>query len=123
MIKYIIYKDDSVKEGVNIALKNRLFVSGWSLNGDLKEAKNCTENKKISIAFENNIPIGVAFDDGTQIEAFVRKSKRRKGIGSKLVNLVKTENSKAGIGLKMGQSEKFWKKNNVEIDSYWKGVL
>lgn len=38
-MKVVLYKEDTLKLGCDIALKNRLYVSGWSLSANLKHAR------------------------------------------------------------------------------------
>ena len=39
-MKVVLYKEDTLKLGCDIALKNRLYVSGWNLSANLKRPKN-----------------------------------------------------------------------------------
>ena len=73
----------------SIALKHRLFVSGWRLSGDLKYIKRChnIEDARMAIAYDSDTPVGVClYNQNTGlIQVFVRKSYRRRGIGRSLV--------------------------------------
>lgn len=110
-----VYEGTNVFLGAQIARKARLYVprKNWTM---LKGYKNITTSDVISIAFIDGVAVGscIQFGNGS-IHCFVRKSLRRRGIGSKLVSAVKRDDSKAGIGLKNGQSESFWKHNNVTM--------
>jgi len=110
-----VYEGTNVFLGAQIARKARLYVPRkyWSM---LEGYKNINTSDVISIAFIDGVAVGscIQFGNGS-IHCFVRKSLRRHGIGSKLVSAVKRDDSKAGIGLKNGQSESFWKHNNVTM--------
>lgn len=78
--------------------------------------------KYAAVYQESGLPIAVVvvtrFDD---IQIFVRKSKRRQGIGSKLIAHVRATLDKsildrmdAGTGLLHGSRE-FWRANNVRL--------
>lgn len=73
----------------SIALKHRLFVSGWLLSGAMKCIRkgHNIEDARMAIAYDSDIPVGVSLYDRTTglIQVFVRKSYRRRGIGRKLV--------------------------------------
>lgn len=86
----IIYKPYTklqAKKGAAIALRNRLYVSGWELSYTLQYIKNTVESKYfVVLAFENDIPIGVlTCSPEGMLQVFVRKSKRTKGIGRSLI--------------------------------------
>jgi GNAT superfamily N-acetyltransferase len=76
-----------------MALKHRLFVSGWRLSGDLKRVRkgHNVENVRIAVAYDSDTPVGVSLYDHTTglIQVFVRKSYRRRGIGRNLVESFK----------------------------------
>ena len=78
------YKILDVAEAADIALKNRLYVSGWCLSGDLKDyrAKPNWGDLKIVLAYDDDKPVGVVVDCRGDVQAFVRKSHRRRGIAS-----------------------------------------
>lgn len=89
----------------DIALKNRLYVSGWMLSHQLKSSRNNPSNYHIEMVHEEGIPVGVLlysrFSD--TIEIFVRKSKRNRGHGRKLItnfmNRKLTQSPKYGEGV------------------------
>jgi GNAT superfamily N-acetyltransferase len=109
------------KEACELALKHRLYVSRWNLHHELSIGAKYDRVKQAAVWVENGIPLGVAvitmFGD---VQAFVRKSRRREGIGSKLIDEMKRREGKdaskmdAGIGLKKG-SEDFWRANNIKM--------
>lgn len=85
------------------ALTNRLFVNGWQLGKIYREIlndSNCEveEVKAIGIAIDEDLekPIASCFcgticEEENLFQIFVRKSYRRKGIGSVLYNAVGSE--------------------------------
>lgn len=111
---------NSFQELAKIAIKNRLFVSGWLLNSVLHQIKNGTLLAKVVLHYENNTPVAVAvnivdasyFDYKTMV--FVRKTQRNKGIGSKILKeLDAPKNSQVGKGV--NESVNFWLKNGYKI--------
>lgn len=99
----------------DIALKNRLYVSGYLLSGILIDIRSGVLSANVVLHFEDNNPVGVAVhvleDDyyDYQLMVFVRKSKRGNGIGSKLLKSLKApEGCIVGRGCKA--SYPFWHK-------------
>tara|TARA_R110000824_G_scaffold12226_3_gene53492 strand:- start:868 stop:1248 length:381 start_codon:yes stop_codon:yes gene_type:complete len=81
------------KVGAQIALSNRLFVPGWNLFWALKDIvyiKKHPNDKLILIAYNNDVPIGIAYvftySKKHYIQLFVRKAERRNGVGKALWN-------------------------------------
>ena len=71
-----------------IALRNRLYVSGWSLTTDLQKIRHRPlRGDCVSIAYEDNEPVSVAMvlDGDSMIMTFTRKAYRRKGYGTEAV--------------------------------------
>ena len=111
----------SNSEACKLALKHRLFVSGWMMNAQLHMgAKRENSILLAAVYLERDIPVGVtvvtAYND---IQVFVRKSERRKGIGLKLVEHARktlpphqAKRIDAGQGTIAG-SGKFWIAANV----------
>lgn len=87
-----------------IAIHNRLFVPGWSLYGILKSIQNGSDCCKIVFALSEGKAIGVAVLESTNspMQLYVKKSFRRLGIGTSLVNAIKKDfdNVKAAQGMK-----------------------
>lgn len=87
-LEYRTYIKNNVQEAADIALKNRLYVSGWELSYLLKYIRERENNDtyKISLAYKNNKPIGVCVKTfNNYVQVFVRKEERRQGIGTTLV--------------------------------------
>lgn len=103
------------QEAAKIALRSRLYVSGWGLSGQLvKITKGYVPDAKVALCEKGGKYVGVAINKVNgcwNTAVFVRKSERRKGIGSKLLEHVKTTNSYAGYGIEGCQH--FWNKNGV----------
>lgn len=111
----------SDEEACKLALKHRLYVSGWMLNGQLRGGAKYGAVRHASIYTQAGVPVGVTVvTNANDIQVFVRKSHRRKGIGSKLVaHAMKCMGDRAagidaGTGLQNG-SRQFWKANNVPM--------
>lgn len=83
------------------ALLARLYVPGWSMSGWLKRAsKGCTHFEKIAVYREAGKPVGAAIvDDEGLVNVFVRKSFRRKGIGRKLMDALKSDKLEGRYGI------------------------
>lgn len=84
-INYLIYENDMAITGAKIAVRNKLYVSGWDLSYFLREFINKEISGFIILAIEDGYPVGVlaAEEDGF-IMLFVRKAKRKQGIGTEL---------------------------------------
>lgn len=99
----------------DIALKHRLYVSGYALSGLLKQIRAGTQVGRVMLHYEDGIPVGVLVYceySWNQIQIFVRKSMRRKGIGSKMIKNLKPFCKELRVGRGSDASEKFWKKYN-----------
>lgn len=82
----------SSQEAADLALKHRLYVSGWCLSGALQRIR--AGNGEAVIVQVNNKYVAVAaYEDGV-LQVFTRKSERRKGYGTLAV---KTLVDKTGI--------------------------
>jgi Acetyltransferase (GNAT) domain len=112
-------KNMDLVEGCKIALKNRLFVNGWTLRDflwDIVYSPKAFKKSKICLAYYNEIPIGVCLKikhkNNDELMVFVRKRYRKNGIGRKLVSIMKTPKSYGNIGIEKSDG-KIWKMNNV----------
>jgi len=89
-----VYMNDDIREGAMKALKYRLFQTGWELGVIYRNIKFEVDINVpvILIAIVEGIPVASAihindlYYDGCDFQIFVRKSYRRKGIGSELYN-------------------------------------
>lgn len=111
------------QEACKLAIKHRLFVSGWMMNHQLHlGARDSGHVMLAAVYMEADVPIAVTvvtrYND---IQVFVRKSARRRGIGSKLIEYARktlkesqANRLDAGIGLISGSRE-FWQANNIPI--------
>lgn len=107
---------ENVSAFADIALKNRLYVSGWSLSGILKDARNNPANCKIMLAYVDDKPVGVCVTYCNTIAVFVKRDKRKHGVGTKLVNTAKKLiKGKPMSSYGVVGSEKFWHKCGVEM--------
>lgn len=112
-------KPEDVKEAASLARKHRLYVPrNWCMIHDLREAMQSPYYYKISLAFKNNVPVGVSLSNSGFVQTFVRKSERRKGIGTMVTKPLVNDRMYASEGLKKGQSEKFWEHVGVKFCRY-----
>lgn len=106
----------------DIALKARLYVSGYQLSHVLRGIRDGGIIGKVALHHdEGNTPVGVAVHItdrsfiGYETMVFVRKSKRRQGIGSLLIKQLNSpKNSFVGRGC--SASRPFWKKHGYLMD-------
>lgn len=83
-----------VAYNADVALKSRLYVSGWLLSGYLRLARLAPENYYVHLHYVDERPVGVILvsnihSNEPHVQTFVRKSMRRKGIGTAMYNHVK----------------------------------
>ena len=99
-----------LSEFADIALKNRLYVSGWHLSyflRELRDKNNKTEDidfdkeNRCVILFRDGKPLGVgiffhySYNGKPNIQIFIRKSERKKRYGSMIIEeLFKKVNAK-----------------------------
>ncbi len=109
----------------DIALKNRLYVSGYMLSHLLKDIRLGNIAANVALHYEEDIPVGVAVHiieedyNDYQVMVFVRKSKRCKGIGSKLLKELDAPKTSI-IGTGCSVSSRFWYKNGFRnYDNYF----
>ena len=81
------------KEMAQLALSNRLFVSGWNLNSELNLLRKNGDSHKIALLYIKGMlyPVAVVLlskNSVKKIEIFVKKKYRRKGIGFTLAKTV-----------------------------------
>jgi len=101
-------------EFCKLAKSNRLFVPGWNLSCDLNSAINGYIDLveiEISLAFDGEKPVAIAFKENKIIQCFVRSAYRRKGIGSEIIKTHIKPRSYSYVGLDI--SRDFWTKNKV----------
>ena len=95
------------------ALKARLYVSGWYLSECLRAIRaDSSLETPIELFKEKGKAVGVTICFENQIMVFVRKSHRRKGIGSILVKRLISNYNLTDFNVDWGiyGSEFFWKK-------------
>lgn len=86
------YKDSVARQLADLALKNKLYVSGWMLSEMLLDirTKPDADGYGISVVLKDKIPVSVAIArDNETISAFTRKALRRNGFGTKAVMALK----------------------------------
>lgn len=119
------YNSIHTKENSSLALTNRLFVSGWSLNKTLHSAKKYNNNfikYFVDIEKINNTPVSVIAieklinEDKYFIQIFTKKNYRRKGIAKKLLN-------KTIFKLNISKKDIIFQEGNVDSKYFWNNVL
>lgn len=101
----------------DIAIRNRLFVAGFVLHGNLCDVRDGYTTSTVILHYVNDVPVAVAFyDEDThyQIQVFVRKAFRRQGIGSMLVKQImaqfpRSNNAFFMVGQGAAASIPFWR--------------
>tara|TARA_R110000744_G_C19371770_1_gene563124 strand:- start:8851 stop:9198 length:348 start_codon:yes stop_codon:yes gene_type:complete len=86
---------DKNRNNANLALKHRLYSRpDWEMRPELEQTVEDGKST-CTLYFKDGVPVGCAIRGWSSnlIMVFVRKSYRKQGIGSKLVNRVKTGNS------------------------------
>lgn len=103
-------------EAAHKALEGNLFVSGWALESVLRSIMKINVGK-IVLGEVAGHPVGVAVIWNHQVMVYVSPDYRLQGIGSKLVETLKSRFSglevKAGYGVK--GSTAFWQKLGVTV--------
>ena len=109
-IKNVKYSEDDAKVGADIALKNRLYVSGWSLSKVLQQIRYGIIRADVLIAFNNDTPVSVVVVETNRLyaQAFTRKSMRKRGIAKSLIKECGAKIKSTGIGI--DGSSVFWSK-------------
>ena len=116
MFKIIKYEGEAAAKVADVALKARLYVSGWQLSGDLVRIRKGSVKAQVALAYDpSGDPVGVSVREGNWLNVFVRKSHRRNGVGTLLVEALKNEHIRAGYGIVGSLS--FWDKVGVEVSS------
>lgn len=112
-IKVKVYSKDKAAEGADIALKNRLYVSGWCLSGELVSIRESRDHAKhkVSIVYKDDEPVAVAVLNNRELQAFVRKRERKAGLGKMAVQSLKPPTKRdAFYGDGIDGSHVFWHK-------------
>lgn len=109
MVNIVCFKGEDCKIAADIALKNRLYVSGWSLSGYLIDVrKGRKTDTRIALAYKDNKPVGVSLQMSYGLTmCFTKKAYRRQGIGRQLTKCFKNKSSYGTWGL--DGAEYFWK--------------
>lgn len=106
------------EEKASLALKHKLYVSGWELSHQLKSARKYPEEYEIKLEYVDGTPVGVCLlykCDG-EISIFVKKAFRLQGIGRKLVDSFGDKIKSASWGIH--GSEYFFEKVGIEMGRY-----
>lgn len=113
MFRVQVYKDDTLATGARIALRSRLYVSGWALAGCYVDMMNDQLDGEIALGFLDGEPICAIVNDFAQVMAFCRKALRGNGYTSRCLQRIDTSGLIADTGVE--GSAKFWQKNSVKL--------
>lgn len=122
MARKISFKTEN-QINADLALRHRLYISrrDFCLSETLQYIRSgYSTDAKVVLHYENDIPVGVAVYepyDHVNIQIFVKKSMRHKGIGQKLMLALNApDKSIVGLG-NIADSKRFWEKQkNVVLD-------
>ena len=117
MFRVQVYRGDNLAAGARLALRNRLYVSGWSLSGHYVDMMNDQEDGEIAIGFLDGEPICAVVSDLGQVMAFCRKALRRRGYTSACLAKLNTDGQVCETGVT--GSEAFWRKNGIKFRWTW----
>lgn len=87
------------RENADLALKHRLYVSGWCLSGTLKDIRSGKYEAQVKLQKVAGVPVAVAVLKNNFIQVFVKKEHRNKGIGRKLISRFKCGDLRGGYGV------------------------
>lgn len=116
MVEIKVSKDSKdILEYANAAIKRRLYVNGWTIFRILKnvvQENGVVNPPTIALAYTcDNIPVGICILRAGELDTFVRKSFRKKGIGKALVNsLVKPQDNHPCVFRGIKGSDIFYRK-------------
>jgi hypothetical protein len=94
-----LYTGENLRDGANIALRARLYVSGWELSSVLQFCRQTLRPDQyfIAIKFINGEPVALAYHTlFGDMQAFCKKSERRNGYASACVKAIMTHAEKTG---------------------------
>jgi predicted GNAT family acetyltransferase len=112
LIYQVSSTDEQTIEFAKIALRNRLFVSQWALNGILHQAIKEPQKFEIAITIP---PIAVAvLEQQTFLSVFVKKKYRQQGIASSLLKLLQVDRQ-TEVCLGISESRFLFEKFNLFI--------
>ena len=118
-MEYNLYKGVDTKVAADIALKSRLYVSGWMLSSYLKKIRKGEIDARVVLCTENGCAVGICVQVLSGVrkgftQVFVKKSYRKRGIGTKMASLVKFEGC---YGVK-GVTNKVWFRNGYKVTGW-----
>jgi hypothetical protein len=118
MIDYVAYEHfNLIPEKERRYILRYLGISGGVMRHDAKMS-----NPKCIVAYKDGVPIGWATSrkvfNGHELNVFVKKSERRAGIGTKLIELIRTKDSFGSTYNK--DSQKFYEAvKKLRINKEW----
>lgn len=109
-----LYQSQTLKIGATLALKHRLYISGWALSQTLQFFKMSeSTHHRIAIGFCNDVPVSVAVLQDGGVMAFCRKQHRRKGYTGACVRALHSRMMVANVGI--DGSWHFWNRLGVTV--------
>ena len=128
MFKVKTWRGAAASFGAQIAIEERLFISGWDLRwhlGLMTESTKLNDNTGIAIGYVNDEAVCTVVDLKIAM-AFCREAHRRNGYCSKaLKGLMKNrpgEKSAPTACAGIEGSENFWALNGVPLGYYHRGI-
>lgn len=117
-VRVRVYQGPTLSQGAAIALRARLYVSGWCLSRTLGEMRDRPRSGdlqygswQVAIAWVDDQPVAVATRFYNEIMAFTRKSARGAGLGRACVQALDRTDLVASEGVK--GSRDFWSKVGI----------
>lgn len=111
-----VYEGSELAEGARLALKHRLYINGWCLQGELEDMERPHAIGKIALGFMLGIPIVIVCHNGYQAMAFCRKILRGHGYASECLKALNPQGMIADEGI--AGTAAFWAKNGVTLRFY-----
>jgi len=116
ILESVMFHEENPKHLASLAIKENLYVRGWNMRNELERilSNGLGNNEIILLATLADYPIGVCIVYDKHIEIFVRKAYRRYGIGSKMVEIMKSKRNDILWGSEGTQGTlDFWRKNKI----------
>jgi hypothetical protein len=109
-----LYQGPTLHQGIECAIKNRLYVIGWCMLPTLKTMKKCANhNDRLAIGFLDQTAVSIALVSDYYVQAFCRKQHRRKGYAGACVRALQCQQAWASTGI--AGSYEFWQRMRVTV--------
>jgi hypothetical protein len=111
------------KNGIEIAIRNKLYIQGWRMYDEFHRLLNTVSyDKKLAIAFVDNEPVACVlffeyWDCLPQSMAFCKSHMRRRGYATACFKALEVKQTNAQIGI--SGSQLFWQSLEVKVPNHW----